>query len=127
MDPVASHGLEVVDGGAGLVEAVGGNEDVVGVGQGPEAGVKGPVSVLGEGKAIAGVVVPTVGKFVDVSGFDDAAGVDGGEAVAGEGAGVVVSGDDSEAETGLATGLAGGGVAGGVLLDGIGGRDGHSD
>jgi hypothetical protein len=55
------------------------------------------VGVLGEGDAVVEGVVAAAGELVDVGGVDGAGG-EGDEAVAGQGAGVVVGGDDADAE-----------------------------
>ena len=56
---------------------------------GPQAFIEHPVGVWREGEAIAGIVIATLGMLMDVAGLDDVA--DGAlQAVAGEGAGVLV-------------------------------------
>ena len=60
-----------------------GHDDLVVIGQGPEAIVEQPVSVLAEGEAVAGVVVAGIGELMDVGGVDDAAGGDRRQAIAG--------------------------------------------
>lgn len=67
-----------------------GDENRVVVGQGPKAIVEQPVGVFGEGDTVVQVVVAAAGELMDVAGIDDSAGVEGDEAVAGQGACVVV-------------------------------------
>jgi hypothetical protein len=68
---------------------------------GPEALVEEPMRIGGEGEAVAGIVVATLGMFVDVAGLHEGA-VVGFEAVAGEGTGVVVAADDVGLKAGVA-------------------------
>lgn len=79
--------------GGGFFKAAGGDvdEQVVAFGDdGPEAGVEHPVGrvkgcahAMGEGEAVAGIVVAAFGVLVDVGGLDDVA-VGRFEAVAGD-------------------------------------------
>ena len=66
---------------------------------------------FGEGEAVADEAGAAVAEGADVCGVEDGGAVIGDHAVAGEGAGEVVGGQDFEGETGvaLAGGVGGGG------------------
>ena len=76
-----------------LGEAAFGNDHLVIVGQRPEAAVEEPVRILAQGQTIPRIVVARVRELVDVGGIDDAAAGDGGQPIARERTGVVVSRD----------------------------------
>ena len=101
----ASHSFEQVRVVAGFIEAIGGDEHSVIVVERPQAGIKHPMRVLGERKAVLLVIVAAVSELVNVGGVHDAPRVYGDAAVAGQGAGVVVRGHDGEAEARLASEL----------------------
>src|SRR4051812_10074639 len=64
------------------------------------------MGVLAEGNAIPDLVVPGIGELVDMGGVDDAARGDCQDTVSCQCAGIIVSGDNLETETGLPTSLA---------------------
>ncbi len=80
------------------------DDDAIVIRDGPQALVEHPVGVFAEGDAVARVVVPAIAELVDVGGVNNASGVDGGEAVAGERTGIVIGGDHTDAESSFAPG-----------------------
>lgn len=75
-----------------------GYEDGVVVAQRPKAVVEEPVGILGQGDAVVQVVVAAVSELVDMTGIHDGAGRKRDEAIAGQGAGVIVGRDDADPE-----------------------------
>ena len=59
--------------------------------------------IFGKGKAIARIVVARIGKLVDVSSIDDAAARNCGKTVLSQGARIVVSRDNVQAEARFAS------------------------
>ena len=117
------HPREQVSGIASLGEVPFGDQDGVVIPERPEAVVEEPVGVLGKGDAVVQGVVAAAGELVDVGRVDDGAAGEGDQAVAGQGAGVVVGGDDTDAKPPFPAALHRFPVGGGLgAAAGVGGR-----
>ena len=77
------------------------DENVEVVGERPESAVEEPVGGFGEGQAVADEAGAALAEAADVGGVEDGGAVLGDHAVAGEGAGEVVGGQDLEGEAGF--------------------------
>jgi hypothetical protein len=72
---------------AGFGKLGGSHADAEIIIQRPQAGVEEPVGVFAQGETVARIVVPAVGKAVDVRGVHNAAAIHRHQAVTGQGAG----------------------------------------